>query len=46
MYNKYGYIEHVFDELWYFLINAGYVKLRVNFVDLGPEKKTITLAEI
>ncbi|CAD8083360.1 unnamed protein product [Paramecium primaurelia] len=46
LYNKYGYIEHVFDELWYFLINAGYVKLRVNFVDFVVENKTITLTEI
>ncbi|CAD8115976.1 unnamed protein product [Paramecium sonneborni] len=46
LYNKFGYIEHVFDEQWYFLINAGYVKLQINFTQLNAQISTITLTEI
>jgi DNA repair protein RAD5 len=44
--NKYGRILHLYDEVWWFLLNAGYVKLKVNFLKYDLDDPTFGAVEV
>ncbi|CAD8133182.1 unnamed protein product [Paramecium pentaurelia] len=44
IYNNHGKILHLYDEIWFFLLNAGYVKLRVKIIKLN--ESDVEIAEV
>ncbi|CAD8193959.1 unnamed protein product [Paramecium octaurelia] len=44
VYNNHGKILHLYDEIWFFLLNAGYVKLGVRIIK--PNQSTVEVAEV